>query len=63
MKKLREPVLIILAILLFLFQIAVWIASTHPQDDANVLEVFWFMLKITVPMGLGCVCLRYSSDD
>ena len=63
MKKYRKPVLITIAILLFLFQFAVWVAAPHPEINDNVLEVFWYLLQIVVPIGLSWVCIRYSSDD
>ena len=63
MKKYRKLILIPLSILLFLFQIAVWIAAPHPENIDNVLEVFWYLLQIVVPIGLGGICLLFGLDD
>ena len=59
MKKYQTLVLVIVCILLFLFQIAVWVATPHPKDDASILEVFWYILQITVPimLSIGCAIL------
>lgn len=50
-----------LGVLIILFQVAVWITSNKP-DQTSLINTFWFILKITVPIVIGFILLGRGID-
>lgn len=70
--KTKSIIIIILAtssFLLGLFQLAIWIGTPRPTSEYTIFEIFWFLLKISVPIITSIICgitssaLTKSYDD